>query len=263
MLIERNEGRFCAGVMLNEVVFPNLPIIMHQAGMDFLILDYEHGSFDYMGMAGMIMVARLSGIPIMVRLPDNSRKDITKVMDMGADGLLLPMTNSVEEISEVVRYAKYAPVGQRGISTNRGHTFYNPGRMEEYMEQANGDTMIFAQIETGRGVKNMDEILDADGVDGIFIGPNDLSCDLGCLDREGGQEPVLEAIRTAGRRAAKFGKRAGIITEKDIFLEEAEKCGFDLFCCGSEISFWKKAGRDMSGRIHKMSMREAEEEEGV
>lgn len=262
MLTGQKDGRACAGVMLNEVAFPNFSIIMRQAGMDFLILDGEHGGFDYTGMAGLIMVARLSGIPIVVRLPDNGRRDITKAMDMGADGLLLPMTDSAEEIREVVRYAKYAPLGQRGISTNRGHTFYDPGCLEDYMGQANGENMIFAQIETRRGVENVDEILGVDGVDGIFIGPNDLSCDLGCLG-ERGKEPVLEAIRTAGRAAAKSGKRAGIITEKDAFLEEAGKCGFDLFCCGSEISFWKKAGRDISERIHRMGAEKEGEKEGI
>lgn len=251
MLVERYKENPCAGVMLNEVAFPNFPLIMRQSGLDFMILDSEHGGFDYSAMASLIMGARQAGLPVIVRLADNSRKDITKVMDMGADGLLLPMTNTADQIRQVVRYAKYAPEGQRGISTNRGHTFYNPGNQEEYMKQANDSTMVFAQIETGEGLRNVDEILGVEGVYGVFVGPNDLACDLGCLGSET-KEPVLSAIREVGQAAGRCGKRAGIITERENFLQEARKAGFDLMCSGSEISLWKKGGYQTVEKIHHM-----------
>ena len=82
------------------------------------------------------------------------------------------------------------------------------------------------------------------------------------FEQYGGPVFVID-VRTAGRAAAKSGKRAGIITEKDAFLEEAGKCGFDLFCCGSEISFWKKAGRDISERIHRMGAEKEGEKEAI
>ena len=240
-----------AGVMLNEVSFANFPMIMRQAGMDFMILDTEHGGFDYSGMAALIMMAKQTQLPIIVRLADNGRRDITKVMDMGADGLLLPMTNTADDIRQVVRYARYAPAGQRGISTNRAHTFYNPGNQEAYMKQANASTMVFAQIETKGGLKNLEDIMAVDGVDGAFIGPSDLACDLNCMG-SADKEPVLSAIREVGGSAGRHGKRAGIITEREAFLLEAKKAGFDLMCSGSEISFWKKAGRGAAERIHSM-----------
>ena len=169
-MLKNNFTRKCeTGIMLNEVAFANFPLIMRNAGMDFMILDYEHGGFDYSAMASIIMGARQVGLPIIVRLADNSRKDITKIMDMGADGLLLPMTESADEIAHVVRYAKYTPLGQRGISTNRAHTFYNPGELSDYMKVANESTTVFAQIETREGLTHLEEILGVDGVAGVFV----------------------------------------------------------------------------------------------
>ena len=158
-----------AGIMISEISFSNMPVLMKNAGLDFFILDLEHGGFDYADVARIIMTARLCGVENIVRLPDNSRKDIIKLMDMGADGLLLPMTNNASEIREVVRYAKYPPTGERGISTMRAHTFYNPPPMTEYFSKANARTKIFAQIETREGVKNIISILSERGVEGCMI----------------------------------------------------------------------------------------------
>ena len=109
------------------------------------------------------MTAKLCGLESIVRLPDNGRREITRIMDMGATGILIPMTNDESQIKKAVEYAKYAPVGKRGISTMRPHTFYRPGPLEEYMKEANEATKVFAQIETAAGVDNAEKILSAEG----------------------------------------------------------------------------------------------------
>lgn len=132
-----------------RIAFSNLPVLFRQCGLDFYIIDGEHGAFDYREFYQMICAARLAGgIETIVRLPSNARKDIIKLMDMGADSLLLPMTNGAEEIRQVVKYAKYSPLGERGISTMRAHTLYNPPPLKEYMRTANARTRVYAQIET-------------------------------------------------------------------------------------------------------------------
>ena len=230
---------FHSGIMLNEVAFHNFPLVVSKSGLSFIILDCEHGGFSYPDIAGIIMSARHSGITIIVRLGDNGRKDITRLMDMGADGLLLPMTNTASDISEVVSHAKYAPLGKRGVSTTRAHTMYHLDDLRAYMREANERTMVFAQIETSQGIVNCADILAAPGVNGVFIGPNDLSVDLGCL-ASGDYTPLTDAINDAGKAAVSAGKCAGIITENKTYLQTAANCGFSLFCCGSEISLWKK-----------------------
>lgn len=195
----------------------------------------EHGGFDYADVSRMIMTARLCGLTVIIRLPNNERKDIIKYMDMGADGLLLPMTNTAADICQVVKYAKYQPIGERGISTMRAHTFYNPPSINEYLPQANACTKVFAQIETVRGVENVDEILAVNGVDGFFVGPNDLSADYGCLGNNNAEE-ILSAIGRVGSAVEKASKFAGIITGNKAYIEKAKESGFTLFCKGRELN---------------------------
>lgn len=225
-----------AGIMVNEIPFSNFPVLFKQCGLDFYIIDGEHGAFDYREFYHMICAARIAGgIETIVRLPSNRRKDIIKLMDMGADSLLLPMTNCAEDILQVVKYAKYSPVGERGISTMRAHTLYNPPPLLEYMNTANARTRVYAQIETAAGVEHIDEILGVDGVAGFFMGPNDLSDDYGCLGEKAAPQ-ILEAIDRTAASARRCGKMSGIITENAAYIRRAREAGMTMFSRGSELS---------------------------
>lgn len=225
-----------AGIMINEIPFSNFPVLFERCGLDFYIIDGEHGGFDYRELYGMISSARILGtIETIVRLPCNARKDIVKMMDMGADSLLLPMTNCPEDIRQVVKYAKYSPLGERGISTMRAHTLYAPPPLKEYMVAANARTKVYAQIETKEGVENIDEILSVEGVDGCFIGPNDLSDSYGCAG-EKCAPVILQAIERVAKSGQIHGKLCGIITENAAYIERAKACGITMFSRGSELS---------------------------
>lgn len=226
------------GTMLSEVPFANFPVLLKACGYDFFLVDCEHGGFDYAAVGTILMNARLSGVRAVVRLPDNSRRDITRFMDMGAGGLLLPMTDTAADIERVVGYAKYAPMGKRGISTTRMHTLYSPPPLSEYMPAANRDTHVYAQIETRAGVDNAAAILAAEGVEGAFIGPNDLACDLGAI---GKKQPVLGCIDRVADAARAVNKPFGIITSDDQLIAHAKARGLSLLCCGSELSLLKSA----------------------
>lgn len=230
------------GTMLSEISFSNLPVLFKNTGFDYFILDCEHGGFDYSEISKIIMTANLCEIECIIRLADNSRKDIIKFLDMGAKGLLLPMTNSAEDIIKVVNYAKFIPIGKRGISTMRAHTLYNPPDTLTYMEKANDLTKIFAQIETISGIKNIESIMSVNGVYGCFIGPNDLSADYGCLNNDKATQ-ILNSIEIAAITAQKLNKKSGIITSNDAYIDKAKKVCMDYFCIGSELSMLKKAGK--------------------
>ena len=231
-----------AGIMISEIAFANMPVLLKAADLDFFILDCEHGGFDYSQIAGMISVSRLAGISLIIRLADNSRKDIIKFADMGAQAFLLPMTDCAEDIEKVVKYACYSPVGKRGISTMRAHTFYAPPDVETYKRSANDKMKIYAQIETAAGVENTARILGVNGVVGCFIGPNDLSDDYGCLtDKSAAQ--IYRAIEIAGKAAQKAGKVSGIISGNAGYCAAAEQNGFTMFCKGSELNAIKEYGQ--------------------
>ncbi|MBE6680582.1 MAG: hypothetical protein E7598_08720 [Ruminococcaceae bacterium] len=228
--------KISVGIMLSEVPFANMPLIMKNSGLDFMIVDNEHGAFDYTFLSKLFTVSRLAYFRTVVRIPDNTRAWITKCVDAGADGFLLPMTNRAEDIKKVVEYAKYAPVGKRGISTMRAHTLYAPPALCDYMPLANERIKVYAQIETVSGVENIEEILAIDGVDGVFIGPNDLSCDMGCIGDNG---PILAAIDKVSNAAKKANKPFGIITTTKALIDKALACGASMISYGSELNMLK------------------------
>lgn len=232
-------GEVKLGAFLSEIPAPNLTRLMQAAGLDYVIVDCEHGYFDYSQVAALAAVASGVGFPLIVRAPHVSRECVQKYMDAGVDGILIPMLETVEQAEELVRFGKYAPLGARGISTMRPHSNYNPGKLTEYTQKANGRTMLFAQIETKKGAENAAAIAAVEGLDGLFVGPNDLACDLGCtgnFDTPEMEENIGKVV-AAGKAA---GKPTGIIASNPAFLRRWQARGMTLFSCDSELGLLKK-----------------------
>lgn len=238
-VIEKN---FSCGTMLSELSTPNITRILKAAGFEFVIVDCEHGYFEYAQLAALIAMGNGYGIPVIVRIPGIERAFITKIMDMGAKGILAPMVNTAAEAKQLVRYAKYAPLGARGISTMRAHTDYNPPPLMEYIEKANKETLIFIQIETKKGIANVDEIAAVEGIDAIMIGPNDLSMDLGTPGLFH-TDTMLAIVEKIANTAASHGKSSGIITSNLDFLRACKDRGMRIFSCDSEVGMLMKAAK--------------------
>ena len=242
------EGKNVVGMFLSEIAHPNLVRLMQAAGAEFVIVDCEHGYFDYAQVAAIAAVASGIGFPMIVRMPCLSREPVQKYLDAGADGVWVPMLETREQAEELVRLGKYAPMGQRGISTMRPHSNYAPGKLTEYIGKANERTMLYAQIETRRGAENAGAIAAVEGLDGVFVGPNDLACDLGCtgdfntpvMERTIGS--VLEAVRKAG-------KPCGIVASNPEFLRRWAARGMTMFSCDSELGLLKKGIQNMVASV--------------
>lgn len=237
-------GEKVLGMFLSEIGAPNLVRVMQASGVDFVIVDCEHGYFDFSQVAAIAAVGSGIGFPVIVRVPHISRECIQKYLDAGVDGLLVPMLETREQAEELVRLGKYAPEGARGISTMRPHSNYNPGDLVAYTEKANRRTMFFAQIESKKGVENAREIASVPGLDGIFIGPNDLACDMG----QTGQfntEAMDTAIGSVVAAAKDHGIPCGIIASSAAFLRKWEERGMTMFSCDSELGLLKKGIQTM------------------
>lgn len=130
------------GTAISEFGCPNILRIMKTGGFEFVIIDGEHNLFDMTQFASMVALGNSIGLEVLIRIPGIDRGLITKLLDMGADGFLIPMVNTAEEAKLLVQYSKYAPIGKRGISTTRAHTNYQPPELSEYMEQANKRTKV-------------------------------------------------------------------------------------------------------------------------
>lgn len=228
------------GAFLSEFSSPNILRLYKACGLDFVIVDCEHGYFDFPQVAALAAISKGFSLPMIVRVPSVSREYIQKYLDAGVDGILVPMTNTAEQIAQAVQYAKYSPQGARGISTMRPHSEYAPGELTQLMRNTNEQIKIFAQIETRQGVANVSKILETEGVSGVFVGPNDLSIDF----EQPGQyftELMDEAIHVVFNAAKKVHKTSGIITSNMNLILNCKKIGMTMFSYDSEIGLLAKS----------------------
>lgn len=203
-------GESIIGTMVSLFERPQIACIVKSAGFDFFIIDCEHGPFDYSKLAGILMLAKEAGIPALVRVPEPRREVILKCMEMGARGLLLPNTETVEQAKTLVNCSKYAPMGNRGVALMREHTsFCKPDNVVEYMKETNEETMLMIQIESPKGLENLSDIMDVEGIDIAFIGPADLSQSMGIMGQM--DNPIfISALEKIIETADSKGKYSGI-----------------------------------------------------
>lgn len=172
-------GDLLLSTMVGEMKSPSLPHLLAVGGLDSFIIDMEHGTHDWGDMAALITVGKAIGLHPVVRIPEVRRETVLKPFDAGAAGILVPMVNTADAAAEIVQWAKYPPLGVRGVSLRRGHNDFRPGPMVPQLENANANNAVIIQIESGQAVDNIDDLVAVDGVDAVFIGPNDLSVALG------------------------------------------------------------------------------------
>lgn len=160
-----------------SIAHPNIAEIMATANFEWLVVDLEHTSIDLLMAQTLISTIQSKNIKALVRVSKNEEVVIKKVLDMGADGVIVPMVNNEEDAKKAVSYAKYPPIGKRGVGLYRAQN-YGLG-FEEYKKWVNEEMVIIAQIEHIEAVENIDSILKVDGIDGTIIGPYDLSGSMG------------------------------------------------------------------------------------
>ena len=180
-----------------------------RAGMDYVIIDIEHSPIGAEHAAELVGIADGAGLAPFVRVDEISRSPVLKMLDVGAAGLIVPQLETVEQAKQLVSWAKFAPTGNRGYCPSRdggwGYDANYSGGMEGYMDWANRNTLLIPQCETAGCLENIEEIVAIDGVDGIFIGPFDLSIALGIPGRFGDGRHInaVERVRLACKKAGK------------------------------------------------------------
>ena len=177
--------------------------------------------------------ARGAQIPALVRIPEMRREHALKFMEMGASGLLLPNTETAEQARMLVDCAKYAPLGHRGVSLSRPHTDFARVSGAEYMPRANDETLLMCQIESRRGVENIEAILAVEGIDVGFIGPNDMTQDYGILGQF--EHPdIVAAFERVIAAARANGKWSGVHFGSAAPLAPWLSRGMQINMCGSD-----------------------------
>jgi len=168
-------GQTVIGTMVSELRGPGLMTMLETAGFDFVFIDMEHSTYSIETAGDMITAAKSSNLFTIVRTPGLSRLALQHFLDAGADGLLVPQVETVEEVRQIVRWAKYHPMGERGMALRRGHSNFAPVKAAEYVKHANEETMVVIQIESVAAIEDIDNMVSVPGVDAAFIGPADLS----------------------------------------------------------------------------------------
>lgn len=210
--------------------------IMAQCGYEFLVFELEHSVMELAPLSHLFAMCELHDVVPMARLSSNDAVQAKRVLEAGAYGLIFPMINTVQDARDAVAAAKYPPVGRRGFGLGRAQD-YGFGSAE-YFRCANDETIVILQIEHIEGVENAEAILDIDEVDGILIGPYDLSGSLG-LPGELHHPRVTEACQRLLDLAAAKGKAAGLhVVHPDAArLQETIDRGFTFIPYGGDILY--------------------------
>ena len=198
---------------------PTLVEIFGLAGMDFVVIDHEHGPFNYETSENMIRAAENAGCTPLVRVPTNSSSDILRSLEIGAHGIVVPQIENFDQAEFAIKSMKYAPIGERGVSAfTRSSNYYGIGEKNR-TKKLNDSTLSMLLIESVDAINNLDAILECNDVDVIYIGTYDLSQSLGIID-DVNNEKVLSIIKESVLKIRKSGIAAGILAQSP---EDAKK----------------------------------------
>src|SRR5229473_8087613 len=192
------------------------------AGFDWILLDTEHSPSELENLLTQLQAAAPYPTHAVVRVPWNDMVTIKRVLDIGAQSLLIPYVSTAEEAGAAVSYTRYPPKGVRGVAgTTRATRF---GRVKDYAKRAHEEICVLVQVETQQGLDNIEAIAAVEGVDGVFIGPADLHASLGYMG-EITNPKVLPVIDEAIKRIRKAGKAPGILTPGEEHAKRQLGCG--------------------------------------
>ena len=234
------EGRAVLGTMVAEIRQPTIMQLLVNGGFDFAIIDNEHGPFNIETIADLSRTAVALGITPIVRVPDIAYPYIAQALDGGAQGIMAPRIYTAAQTKQVVDTVKYPPFGQRGSAMNRGQTTFRGGNVIEMMEEANQESLVIIQIETGEALESIDEIVSVPGVDVAFIGPNDLSIALG-VPGQTTSSVLVDAVERVMDACVRHGVTPAIqMNDMKLAIHWAEQ-GFRMLSYSAETSLLTSA----------------------
>jgi 2-keto-3-deoxy-L-rhamnonate aldolase RhmA len=234
------EGKTQVGCGFGQLRSAEVARALAAAGFDWTFIDTEHGGFDIETVQDLCRAATLAGLCPVVRPADLQYPLISRALDCGAQGVMLPRVEDPEVLKQAVSWTLYPPAGVRGWGLGPSQVGYRKGTAQELMESsiqhANANTLVIFQIETVLGVERREALLSVPGVDAVLIGPADLSVSLGIPGQF--EHPKLhEAIEKIRDTATKHGVATGIHFGSTKLVNYWRDRGLRLLSCGMEIGF--------------------------
>ena len=221
--------------------------ILAHAGFDWVLLDTEHSPNELPMVQSQLHAMTGGTASGVVRPAWNDMVLVKRFLDIGAQSLLLPYVQTAEEAQNAVRYTRYPQAGLRGVAGATRAAGY--GRTKDYMKRAHEEICLLVQAETRKSLANLEAICEVDGVDGVFIGPNDLSADLGHLGNW--QHPeVWKIMEDAAKRIRKCGKAPGILVGE----ADGQRCldaGFLFVAVGADTGMLVRGSDSLAAKFRK------------
>jgi len=242
-----NSGEIVLGQMLLELFTPGMAHILANCGLDFVLYDMEHGRCDLSLLSGLIVSAHSAGIVPLVRVPDLCAGPLSRVLDLGARGVMVPRVETASQMHDIVAQLKYAPHGRRGVALGIAHDNFRAGPAS-YLQEANRDVLVIALLETARAFENLDAIVATPGLDVAWMGHYDLTTSLG-IPAQFDHPLFLDCMRRLVAASAQHGVIAGFLPPNAADAIHWIREGFRMISLGSDIGVYQAAMTDFRRKV--------------
>ncbi len=214
-----------------------------QLGYDWLLIDAEHAPNDLASIHGQLMAIDNTPSHAVIRIIEGQAALIKQMLDLGAQTLLVPMVETAEQARELVAAMLYPPAGIRGVGTALARAA-RWNQVEDYFADADAQMCLLIQVESLTALENLDEILQVDGVDGVFIGPADLAASMGHLGNPAHPD-VVDAVETSIQKICAAGKAAGTLATNSTLAKRYEEKGVQFVALGVDTQVLANSARDI------------------
>jgi len=241
-------GRTQYGVWLG-IPDPTVAEIMAGAGFDWLLIDHEHAVFELRDVFSHLQAMAAYDVAPLVRPVEGDAALLKKFCDIGAQSFIVPMIDTPEQAAAVVAAVKYPPEGRRGLGTSLARAS-RWNTIAGYLGKANDGMVVIVQAETVTALENLEAIAATPGVDGVFIGPSDLSASMGHAGNVSHPE-VVEAVGNALRTIRAAGRHAGLLCLDETKIPHFENCGANFVGVGVDTLLIGNAARGLAARLRQ------------
>jgi 2-keto-3-deoxy-L-rhamnonate aldolase RhmA len=249
-------GELALGMGLRQARTVDIAQIAQSCDFDWLFIDMEHNSMSVDTAAQICQAALAVGITPMIRVPAHEAFHSTRLLDTGAQGIVIPHVSTVEQARAVVDFCRFTPLGHRSIPGSLPQTRFMPLPVTETVSLINAETLVVAMIETLEGRDNVDAIAAVPGIDVLLVGCTDMAAELGVPGQLGhaSLKDTLDTVFAACERHGKVGGVGGVYD--DALMAEYIRKGARLILSGSDLAFLMAGARSRSSMLRSISLRE-------
>lgn len=251
---EMPKNRFKAGLAAGNPQYglwlgipdPSVAEMLAGAGFDWLVVDHEHGAFELRDIISHLQAMAPYDVAPIVRPVDDNPALLKKLCDIGAQSFIVPMIDTADQAAAVVAAVKYPPEGRRGLGTSMARAA-RWNTVTGYVDRANDEMCVIVQAETVTAMENLEAIANTDGIDGVFIGPSDLSASMGHID-DASHPDVVAAVGNGLRVIRDAGKHAGLLCLDESKVQHFIDCGANFVGIGVDTLLVGNSARNLAAK---------------